>query len=401
MNADEVSRLIESAVRSAILAQKTELDKKIEEVSKRLTSISIGQNEVKPYEEVKIYSSLSCDESLEVIKSLPEFDGKIENYVSWRQAAHNAYKVFEKYDGSSKHYQAVCIIRNKIRGSADAVLASFNTVLNFKAIIARLDFTYADKKPVHLIEQELSTLRQGDRSVVQFYDEVEKKLSLLTNKTIMSYDKDLALAINNKYRQDALRVFVSGLRKPLCDVLFSARAADLPSALALAQEVEANHERYVFATSFANRNDDKKVRPETSKKFQSRKSSEGNWNNNQQNYYKHKNPHYEKEAQANSQIRGQTEPMELDPTSSKFRQPTNYGNANNPQGRPFKRQAGSDRSTGPKFQRVNNMIPENSGECQAERYGDTAESECGDIDDEIKENNDFVNFLEEGPYYRS
>lgn len=47
------------------------------------------------------------------------------------------------------------------------------------------------------------------------------------------------------------------------------------------------------------------------------------------------------------------------------------------------------------------MIPENSGECQAERYGDTAESECGDIDDEIKENNDFVNFLEEGPYYRS
>jgi len=33
----------------------------------------------------------SCDEPLDVAKSIPEFDGKIENYVSWRQAASAAY----------------------------------------------------------------------------------------------------------------------------------------------------------------------------------------------------------------------------------------------------------------------------------------------------------------------
>lgn len=103
-------------------------------------------------------------------------------------------------------------------------------------------------------------------------------------------------------------------------------------------------------------------------------------------------------AQANLPTRGQTEAMDLDPTSSKFRQPTNYGNCNNSQRQPYKRQAGSDRGTGPKFQRVNNMIPQShSGECQAEHYDDKAESEFGDINDEIKDDNDYVNFLEVGP----
>jgi len=79
------------------------------------------------------------------MKSLPDFEGKNKTYVSWRKAEHKAYKVYEKYGGSSKHYQALGILRNKIKGSADMVLSSFDTPLNFKAIINRLDFTYADK----------------------------------------------------------------------------------------------------------------------------------------------------------------------------------------------------------------------------------------------------------------
>ena len=93
------------------------------------------------------------------------------------------------------------------------VLSSFNTVLNFKAIIARLDFTYSDKRPIYLIEQELSTLRQGNMTLLEFYDEVEKKLTLLTNKTTMSYESVVANCMNDKYRMDALRVFISRTKK--------------------------------------------------------------------------------------------------------------------------------------------------------------------------------------------
>lgn len=404
MNADEISKILESAVRIATQAQKAEFEKQIEELSQRIASIPSGKPEVKTYEEAKLYSAIKCEETLDVVKSLPDFDGKIEHYVSWRQAAHTAYKVFEKYDGSSKHYQALAIIRNKIKGPADAVLASFNTVLNFSAIIARLDFTYADKRPIYLIEQELSTLRQGEQTVIQFYDEIERKLSLLTNKTIMTYDKTLAMAINEKYRQDALRIFVSGLRKPLCDILFSARASDMPTALALAQEVEANHARYVFATAFSSKNEEKKGKVEQTKRNNSKKS-DGNWSNGQQGSFRQKNPHFEKNFHQNSQTKDQVEPMEVDPTSSRYRQPTNQhydGNKNYSQKQNFKRHAGSDRYTGPKFQRIDNVgheIP--SQEDQEEHYNEISDTQSRDVDDELLETSEYVNFLGVAPCYRS
>jgi len=82
------------------------------------------------------------------------------------QAATAAYHIFRRYNGSSRHYQAVIIIRSKIRGPADAVLSSFGTILNFDAIIDRLDFTYSDKRQIHVIEQEMGTLREGSLTLL-------------------------------------------------------------------------------------------------------------------------------------------------------------------------------------------------------------------------------------------
>ena len=240
--AESIRVLVDSAISAALKVQRQQFEKQISDIDNKLEKFSLSTPEVVPYKDVEINKEIRCDESLEVVKSLPDFEGKHETYVSWRQAAHTAYKLFEPYDGSSKHYQAVAIIRNKIKGQADMVLSSFNTVLNFKAIIARLDFTYSDKRPIYLIEQELSTLRQGNMTLLEFYDEVEKKLTLLTNKTTMSYESVVANCMNEKYRMDALRVFISGTKKDLSNVLFSARPSDLPSALALAQEVWSNRE---------------------------------------------------------------------------------------------------------------------------------------------------------------
>lgn len=71
-------------------------------------------------------------------------------------AATFAYEVFD-YDDSSRHFNALGIIRNKINGTASATLSSFNTLLNFKA---RLYFIYADKLSVRVILQKLGTIRQ-------------------------------------------------------------------------------------------------------------------------------------------------------------------------------------------------------------------------------------------------
>jgi len=112
---------------------------------------------------------------------------------------------------------------------------------------------------MHVIEQEMDTLRQGNLSLLQYYDEVERKLTLLTNKATRSYEASAAQVLCEKFRDDALRVFISGLKRSLTDVLFSARPKDMPSALALAQGVESNHERYTFASSFARSQKDRPI----------------------------------------------------------------------------------------------------------------------------------------------
>ncbi|KAH8360710.1 hypothetical protein KR200_003963 [Drosophila serrata] len=118
-------------------------------------------------------------------------------------------------------------------------------------LIYRLDFTYSDKRQIHVIEQEMGTLRQGSLTLLQYYNEVEKKLTFLTNKATMSYEASAARFMCEKFRDDALRIFISGLKRSLSNVLFSAKPKDMPTALALAQEVESNHERYTVATSCA------------------------------------------------------------------------------------------------------------------------------------------------------
>ncbi len=175
------------AVKAALEHQSTVFEQKLSDTThymlRQIDTISIKSEtpKVVVYEAAKVIPGITCDEPLDIVKSIPEFDGKQENYVSWRQAATVAYELFRPYNGSSKHYQAVSIIRNKVRGTANSALSSFSTVLNFDAIIARLDFTYADKTPLRVIQQELATLRQGYMPLLKYYDEIEKKLALLTN----------------------------------------------------------------------------------------------------------------------------------------------------------------------------------------------------------------------------
>lgn len=58
----------------------------------------------------------SCDEPLDGVKSVLEFNGTPEQYVSWRQDAKAAYKLL--------------VLRNKVRGQTNLTLSSFNTIID-------------------------------------------------------------------------------------------------------------------------------------------------------------------------------------------------------------------------------------------------------------------------------
>lgn len=245
--------ILNAAVRQATEETRKEFQGIIDQLNRRIDELQ-PPSAAQEYRDIEIIEGVDCDESLDIVKSVPEFRGESFRYVSWHQAAVTAHKLFERYKGSSKYYQAVAILRNKIVGRADSVLSSYNTVLNFYAILDRLDFAYSDKTSIYTLEQELSTLRQGQRTIINFYSDIEGKLTSIINKVIMSYDGDSSLiqSLNHKYRMDALRVFISGLNKPLCDTLFACRPTDLPTALAMAQELETNQNRYRFATVYNN-----------------------------------------------------------------------------------------------------------------------------------------------------
>jgi hypothetical protein len=259
---------------------------------------------------------------------------------------------------------------------------------------------------LHLLEQELATLRQGTLSIIQFYEEVEKKLTLLTNKTTMTHEAGQARYMNEKHRADTLRVFVSGLRRNLTDVLFAAQPRDLPSALAMAQEIESNHERHAFAAQYARSLEDK-----ASRQLQGR--------SNQRQVESGKNPYFSREqgVRPNDRKQDQVEKMEVD-SSSRFRQPTNFQRqtASGPNQTPSpafggnqqqgnqKRPASSQRVSDFRRQRVNHLRQEDQEEAEYEQqYTQAAEEDAEELeaDNESEYETDALNFLAEHPCFRS
>jgi len=85
---------------------------------------------VEDYKIQTIDPTIKSDTTLEVIKSLPKFTGEPTQYVCWREAAETVMSLYKIQ--SEQYFIALTILRNKIMG----------TVLNFRAILSRLDFIY-------------------------------------------------------------------------------------------------------------------------------------------------------------------------------------------------------------------------------------------------------------------
>jgi len=148
---------------------------------------------------------------------------------------------------------ALSILRNKITGMANDALTHNGTVINFDAIMATLDFVFSDKRSIYIIEQELRVLSPGKLSIMDYYGTVNRKLTLLINKTIMTYGrkKPITAEMNEEHRKTALRVFITGLNGQISDTIFSMNPPDLPNAMVIVQELESNNIRAHFANSFS------------------------------------------------------------------------------------------------------------------------------------------------------
>jgi len=199
----------------------------------------------------------------------------------------------------------------------------------------------------------------------------------------------------DKFRDDALRVFISGLRRSLSDVLFSAKPKDMPTALALAQEVESNHERYTFATSFAKSLEDRDRK--TSPKEQ-RRQQDRNFSQTDPQLGINKNPYYTKQVKAqvhsdlrNNKLQSRPEPMEVDP-SAKVSIPAQAPPYQN------RRPATSEPTGAPRTQQRVNLVTQSSDQ-EGKSYANAASSAIAEINDDAicEYDSDVVHFLGENP----
>lgn len=258
--------------------------------------------EIEEYKDVQIAVSVPKDVSLDIYKTLPEFNGEREKYAIWRSTAITAFGILKNFETSTRHFEALLIIRNKITGPASHVLNNYNTVFNFDAIIDRLDSTYSDKRPLYMLEQELMDLHQKNLTVDAFYDSVNAKLSAIVNKINMSFkEKETAQAFIVSANEKALRTFITGLNNRRGEILYAANPSTLPEAYARLQTIINDQQR------IGHRNNSKfeeKLRNPQFKPIQQRPDSfkQGNYQSwREQNQVKSSSP---------------VEPMEIDRTST-------------------------------------------------------------------------------------
>jgi len=56
--------------------------------------------------------------------------------------------------------------------------------------MARLDFVFSDKRPIYIIKQKLNVLSERKLSTSDYYTTVNRKWTLLINKSIVTYGRN-------------------------------------------------------------------------------------------------------------------------------------------------------------------------------------------------------------------
>lgn len=191
------------------------------------------------------------DKIPDIVKSLREFSGNQTEFNSWRKSVERILTIYEPSKGTPRYFGILSVIRNKIVGNADIALESYNTPLNWEAIIKCLSLHYSDKRDLATLEYQMISLVQGKLSIQGFYQVVYKHLSIILNKlgSLEASNESLTL-LTESYRNKALDTFIRGLNGDLPKLLGMREPADLPQALHLCLKLENQSFRANYTQNF-------------------------------------------------------------------------------------------------------------------------------------------------------
>lgn len=289
-----------------------------------------------------------------------------------------AIKIFQNHP---KYYSALGIMRTKITGPAANVLTNHNTKLNFYSIINRLDYTYADQRPLYVLLDEMKRITQDRKSLAEFHSEVSKALNLALSKIEMSNNDKGMIAYAN---QEAVRTFILGLNsKYTSGTLYSHNPENLESAYAIACTILHDNENAEFETRPRLGSNSRQHQHSTNRNTYSQHKEERYYKPNvrmQNHNYQARSFNQQQPPQRQQQPT--PTPMDID-QSRQFMQTTKYNNAvsQNPfkSNHVYKRDRASsyNNATSPpdrKFQRINQLNREDLESVDVPNYEEQFET---------------------------
>lgn len=371
---DEVNAKLE-----LLIAKLTVSEQRQNESEDRIKSLTENLNRFQsietplPYNNIETTLTSGEEIQLDAYKAIPEFSGDQKNYRSWREQVVRRMSLIENYKGHPKYEAALGIIRAKITGTPSEILINNDTKYNIDAIIDRLDFSYADQRPLYVIEAEMTMIHQGGKTLQEFYDNINRALNMVITKIVMTYkSKEEQKSITEQMQQKAIRTFIIGLKSATTrSILYGQSPKSLSTAFAIAQTVFYDSQHL---------------------QLERRNEPQRNQTNFQQNNPFKYNPNFNYNKQQQSQKEKEFKksgPMEVD-NSNRFRQSnvqkfdSRQQNLIN-QGNGQKREYETSRQQPNKFQRINKL--QNDEDEPAE--GNLAE-EDGIIPDDLISNSSHI-----------
>jgi hypothetical protein len=176
---------------------------------------------------------------LESFKSIPEFSGVRGTYRSWKNQVARRMKTINAFKKHPKYEAALGIIRSKITGAASNVLINNKTAYNIISILKTLDSSYADKRPLYVVEAEMTSINQLNKNLQEHHDAINEALNLVISKITLDYKLEAEQkSLVTEAQRKAVRTFIVGLRSQMMrNILYGRKPESLGDTFGIAQTV--------------------------------------------------------------------------------------------------------------------------------------------------------------------
>lgn len=173
----------------------------------------------------------------DTIKLIPTYAGDPKTLSSWISSVDTTLDLYATIRNTNIYNIWVAQIRNKIVGEANDALNSSHTPRGWNEIKSTLIEFFGDKRDLSTLNQKISHLHQGKKSLEVYYHECTNLLTDITAKIILDPQNDGHTEHILRYIRDMIKdAFVDGMAEPYSAYTRNFRPTTLIEAYHCAKE---------------------------------------------------------------------------------------------------------------------------------------------------------------------